>query len=101
MSRPISTALRVRLVSAVEREASSARAAAARFGVPVRSAIVWVRRFGETGSVASGKIGGLKPNILASAHGGWLVERTDTDFTLRSLVAEVAERMVKVYYVQV
>ena len=101
MSRPISTDLRVRLVSAVEREGILVRAASARFGVSVSSAIVWVRRFRETGSVAPGKIGGYKPKIIAGAHGDWLVERTDTDFTLRGRVAELAERGVKVDYVQV
>ena len=101
MSGPISTDLRERLVSAVEREGISARAAAARFGVSVSSAIKWTRRYRETGSVAPGKIGGYKPNILAGVHGDWLIERTDTDFTLRGLVAELAERGVKVDYVQV
>ena len=101
MSRPISTDLRERLVLAVERDGISARAAAARFGVSVSSAIVWTRRYRETGSVAPGKIGGYKPNILGGAHGDWLIERARTDFTLRGLVAELAERGVKVDYVQV
>ena len=101
MSRPISTDLRERLVLAVLREGISARAAAARFGVSVSSAIVWVRRHRETGSVAPGKIGGYKPNILSGAHGDWLVERAKSDFTLRGLVAELAERGVRVDYVQV
>ena len=42
-----------------------------------------------------------KPNILGGAHGDWLIERTDTDFTLRGLVAELGARGVKVDYVQV
>ena len=62
---------------------------------------MWVRRYRETGSVAPGKIGGYKPNVLGGAHGDWLIERTDTDFTLRGLVAELAARGVKVDYVQV
>lgn len=101
MVRPLSNDLRERLVLVVEREGISARAAAARFGVSVSSAIKWVRRYRETGSVAPAKIGGYKPNILSGAHGDWLVERTQTDFTLRGLVAELAERGVKVDYVQV
>ena len=92
MSRPISTDLGERLVLAVSREGISARAAAARFGVSVSSAIIWVRRYRETGSVAPGKIGGYKPNILSGVHGDWLVERAKSDFTLRGLVAELAER---------
>jgi transposase len=101
MVRPLSTDLRERLVLAVEREGISARAAAVRFGVSVSSAIVWVRRYRKTGSVAPDKIGGYKPNILAGVHGDWLVERTRSDFTLRGLVAELAEHGVKVDYVQV
>ena len=101
MSRPISTDLRERLVSAVEREGISARAAAARFGVSVSSAIKWTRRYRESGSVAPGKIGGYKPNILAGVHGDWLIERAREGFTLRGLVTELAERGVKVDYVQV
>jgi transposase len=101
MARPISTDLRERLVLAVERDGISARAAAARFDVSVSSAIKWVRRHRETGSVAPGKIGGHKPNILSGAHAAWLIVRTQTDFTLRGLVAELAERGVRVDYVQV
>lgn len=101
MVRPLSMDLRERLVLAVEREGISARSAAARFGVSVSSAIVWVRRYRKTGSVAPDKIGGYKPNILADAHGEWLLERARSDVALRALVAELAERGVKVDYVQV
>lgn len=45
--------------------------------------------------------GGHKPNILSGANRDWLLERAATDFTLRGLVAELAERGVKVDYVQV
>ena len=38
-------------------------------GLEASRAIVWVRRYRETGSVAPGKIGGYKPNILGGAHG--------------------------------
>ena len=46
-------------------------------------------------------MGGHKPNILSGANRDWLLERAGTDFTLRGLVAELAERGVKVDYVQV
>ena len=101
MARPISTDLRERLVLAVERDGISARSAAARFEVSVSSAIKWVRRHRETGSVAPDKIGGTKPNILSGAPADWLVERTQTDFTLRGLVAELATQGVRVDYVLV
>ena len=43
MVRSISMDLRVRLVVFVERDGISARAAAARFGLSVSSAIKWIR----------------------------------------------------------
>ena len=65
------------------------------------SAIKWVRRHRETGSVAPAQIGGYKPRLLAGDLRDWLLERTRSDFTLRGLVAELAGRGVKVDYVQV
>jgi transposase len=41
------------------------------------------------------------PNILSGGHRDWLLARAATDFTLRGLVAELADRGVKVDYVQV
>jgi len=90
--------LRERVVAAVERDGLSRHEAAARFGVAASSAIKWVRRFRETGSVAPGQIGGHKPRILRGEHRDWLLERATRDFTLRGLVAELAERGVKVDY---
>ena len=98
MARAYSMDLRERVVAAVEREGLSRHEAAARFGVSASSAIKWVRRFRETGNVAPGQIGGHKPRILRGAHRDWLLERTARDFTLRGLVAELAERGVKVDY---
>jgi transposase len=101
MPNPLSMDLRTRLIEAVERDGISLRAAAARFGVAPSSAVKWMQRHRKTGSVAPGKMNGHKPNILSGEHGTWLVERTQTDFTLRGLVVELAERGVKVDYVQV
>lgn len=101
MARPLSMDLRKRLIEAVECDGISLRAAAARFGVAPSSAVKWMQRHRDTGSVAPGKIGGHKPNILSGGHEAWLIQRTQTDFTLRGLVVELAERGVKVDYVQV
>lgn len=101
MSRPYSMDLRERVLSAVLSECMSARGAAARFGVSESSAIKWVRRYRETGSVAPSKIGGYKPRLLSGELRDWLLERMKADFTLRGLVAELATRGVKVDYVQV
>jgi putative transposase len=67
----------------------------------VSSAIKWVRRYWETGSVAPDRFSGYKPNILTGPHGDCLVERIQADFTLRGLVAELAERRLKIDYDQV
>ena len=101
MPNPLSMDLRTRLIEAVERDGISLRAAAARFGVAPSSAVKWVQRYRKTGSVSPGKMHGHKPSILSGGHSAWLVERTQTDFTLRGLVIELAERGVKVDYVQV
>ena len=66
----------------------------------VSTAIRWVQRFRETGSVAPGQMGGHKPKKRsAGEHRDWLLERLpERDFTLRGLVAELAERGLKVDY---
>ena len=97
---PYSMDLRTRVVSAVQ-AGQSCHKAAARFGVSASTAIKWVRRSRETGSVAPDKIGGHKPRTLSGAHRDWLLGRTTSDFTLRGLVLELAGRGVKVDYVSV
>ena len=58
-----------------------------------------VRRVRETGSVAPGQMGGHKPKKIAGEHRVWLLGRMkERDFTLRGLVAELAERGLKVDY---
>src|ERR1700712_1757234 len=101
MARPYSMDLRERVVAAVIDDGMSCHAAAKRFGVAASSAIKWVQRVRETGSVAPGQMGGHKPNILSGSNRDWLLERAATDFTLRGLVLELAERGVQVDYVQV
>ena len=101
MAKPLSMDLRERVVAAVLKEGISARRAAVRFGVSESSAIKWVRRQRETGSIAPSRIGGYKPRLLSGELRGWLIERATRDFTLRGLVAELGERGVKVDYVQV
>ncbi len=99
MVKPYSIDLRERVVAAVEEGGMSRRRAAWHFGVGISTAIKWVRRFRETGSVAPGKMGGHKPKAITGEHRAWLVERTrEKDFTLRGLVGELAERGLKVDY---
>lgn len=99
MTRPYSMDLRERVVSAVENEGMSRRQAALRFGVGASTVIKWLRRYHESGSVAPGQVGGHKPLKIAGAHRDWLVARCRADdFTLRGLVAELAERGLDVDY---
>lgn len=100
MGKPYSIDLRERVVGAVLEDGLSRRQAAARFGVGISTAINWVTRFEETGSVAPGQMGGHKPKKLSGAHAEWLRRRCrDRPFTLQGLVRELAaERRLKVDY---
>lgn len=99
MARAYSRDLRERAVGSVERDGLSRREAALRYGVGVSTAIKWVQRFRETGAVAPGKMGGNRPKKISGAWRSWLLARCrDRDFTLRGLVAELAERGLKVDY---
>jgi len=99
MPRPYSIDLRERVVSAVEEGEMSCRGAAAHFGVSVSSAIKWVQRFRETGSVAAKPMGGSKPVLLA-AHRDFVHGRfaEQPELTLRGLQQDLADRGVRVSY---
>lgn len=96
MPKPCSMDLRERVVRAVLEEGLSRHEAAARFGVAPSSAIKWVRRQRETGSVAPGQMGGYKPRKIQGEHAAWLTARLQAAFTLRGLVDELAGRGLKV-----
>jgi putative transposase len=98
MGRPYSDDLRERVVRAVVKGGLSRHQAAARFGVGISTAINWVQRFLETGSVKPDQIGGYRPKKIAGPHREWLIQRCRKDFTVRGLVAELAERGLKVDY---
>jgi putative transposase len=73
--------------------------AAQRFGVAISTAINWARREDEIGSVEPGQMGGHKPKAISGEHAVWLRQRIrGSDFTLRGLVAELAERGPEVDY---
>ena len=99
MGKPYSMDLRERVVAAVEKGGMSCRRAAAQFGVGESTAIRWVGRVRQTGSVAPGQMGGHKPKLISGNHRAWLLERIkERDFTLRGLVVELMERGLKVDY---
>jgi transposase len=99
MGEPYSMDLSERAVAAVVGGGLSCHQAAKQFGLGVNTVITWVRRLRQTGSVAPGKMGGHRPKAISSEYRTWLLHRiADGDFTLRGLVAELAERGLKVDY---
>ena len=84
--------LRDRVIDAVVREGMSRRAAEARFGVSESAAIKWVARFLQSGSRASGKMGGHKRVKLAS-HRAFLerLRAEKPDITLQALCDQLLD----------
>ena len=98
MGAPYSLDLRKRVVAAIKGGASRNQAAQ-QFEVAISTAINWAKRETETGSLKPGQMGGHKPKAISGEHAVWLRQRMrGSDFTLRGLVAELAERGLKVDY---
>ena len=98
MTKPYSTDLRERAMARVA-AGETIRAVAAALRISPSCVSKWSGRLRATGSVSPGKIGGHKPRVLSGAHADWLRGRMPSGpFTLRGLVAELAERGVKVDY---
>lgn len=92
MTRPLSTDLRERVVSAVE-AGETVRRVADRFGVAVSTVVKWSQRFRATGSVAPGKVGGHRRRVL-EPHRDLIVELIERTphLTLHALKDRLAER---------
>jgi transposase len=90
MSRAYSQDLRDRVIDAALKDALSARGAAARFGIGVATAVVWVRRARETGVRAARPRGQPKGSKL-DAHRelilGWIAAKDDIT------IAEIRKRL--------
>jgi putative transposase len=98
MGKPYSVDLRKRVVAAIE-GGMSRNQAARQFGVAISTAIGWMQRVEQTGSVAPGQMGGHKPKAISGEHATWLSQRIRAgDFTLRGLVAELGGCGLKVDY---
>jgi transposase len=67
--------------------------------VSVASVVKWSQRFRATGSAAARPVGGNRPYVLSSER-AWLLKRLaeQPDVTFRALLAELAERGIKVSY---
>lgn len=90
MSRAYSQDLRDRVIDAVLKDNLSARGAAARFGIGVATAVVWVRRARETGVRAAkprGQPKGSKLDACRAAILGWVDEKDDIT------IAEIREKL--------
>jgi transposase len=98
MARAYSLDLRERVVAAFMAE-GNCRVIANRFGVSASNVVKWTDRVRRTGSAAARKMGGNRPYALAGER-TWLLSRLTEkpDITLRALVAELAERGIKVSY---
>ncbi|ATR19588.1 hypothetical protein CTJ15_04330 (plasmid) [Roseomonas sp. FDAARGOS_362] len=92
MSRALSSDLRSRVIAAVE-AGSSRRAAAARFGVSVSSAIRWVQDWRESGRDKAQRQGGDRRSQRAEAYKDIVLAAVDAkvDITLVEL-AEMLRR---------
>jgi putative transposase len=97
MAKPYSMDLRERALARVQ-SGESVRAVAEALSVSPSSVVKWSQRFRATGSVRPDKMGGRRPKAIVGAHRVWLLERMGSHFTLRGLVAELAERGLKVDY---
>jgi transposase len=98
MGRAYSLDLREWVVAAVV-AGESCWSVAATFKVSVASVVKWSQRFRATGSAAARPMGGNRPYVLCSER-DWLLKRLaeQPDITLRALLAELAERGIKVSY---
>ena len=74
MGKPYSLDLRNRVVAAIE-GGMSRNQAAKRFGIAISTAIGWMQRVEETGSVEPGQMGGHKPKAISADHAVWLSRR--------------------------
>ena len=64
MASALSRDLRLRVVRAVEEEGMSRRAAAARFGIAIRTAVRWVSDYRATGRLSPVQMGNPSPPKL-------------------------------------
>ena len=92
MTKPLSNDLRERLITAVD-GGMSCRAAAGRFGVVPSTAITWVRRWRETGTLEPRPQGGdqRSDRIEAFAEDILGLIAADIDITLAEIAAHLQQ----------
>jgi transposase len=98
MTKPLSMDIRERAMARLD-AGETVRAVADALSIAPSSVVKWSERRRTTGSAAPGKIGGHVPRKIRGAEADWLRARmAEGAFTLRGLVAELAERGLKVDY---
>ncbi len=96
MAKPCSMDLRERAMRRVQ-AGEPVRQVALALSVAPSTVVKWSLRQRATGSVRPGRTGGRRRRLIVGGHEAWLRERASrSDFTLRGLVAELAERGLKV-----
>ena len=93
MPQTLSQDLRNRLIAAVA-GGSSCRAAAARFGIAPPTAIKWVKRWRQSGSLEAKRRGGDRKSSPLETHAEDILAlvREKPDITLREIVEYLEER---------
>lgn len=86
MTAPYSEDLRERVVAAVEGGLSRHKAASI-FGVAVSTAVLWVRRSRETGSLAAKSLGGDQRSTIKDDLAFWTLSlvKSEPDLTLKEM----------------
>lgn len=98
MAKPYWMDLRERSMRRID-AGESVRVVARALSVAPSTVVKWSQRRRATGSVAPGRVGGRRPRLIAGDHETWLRARVaEGPFTLRGLVAELAERGLCVDY---
>ena len=94
MPKPCSEDLRERVLEAVMAGASR-REAAERFEISASSAVKWLQRFDETGSIAAKPTGGSTSALEEHADFLLALIAEQSDMTLDEVVAAMRKRRIK------
>lgn len=90
MTKPLSMDIRDRAMARLDL-GETVRDVAVALSVAPSSVVKWSQRRRTLGSAAPGKIGGHVSLKIQGEHADWLRARMASAFTLRGLVAELAE----------
>ena len=93
MSKPLSNDLRQRVIEAVSKGASC-HAAAARFGIVPSTAVKWMQRWRQSGTISPRPQGGDKRSVRIEAHADEILVliAARRDITLNEIAGHLQER---------